>query len=147
MSLAHLEWSVTGSTLSPMILVLRLSNSPLSLATMPSSVVHTGVKSFGCENSTAQESPIHSWKRIEPSVVCASKSGAVWLIVSVIALAPLGCGRGRTVVVVELPFGGAAAGDAVLAGEGDRRVDAQRGGVALAVVDMPDDPVAVDDEV
>jgi hypothetical protein len=26
----------------------------------PSSVVHTGVKSFGCENKTAQLSPIHS---------------------------------------------------------------------------------------
>ena len=24
--------------------------------------MHTGVKSFGCENSTAHESPIQSWK-------------------------------------------------------------------------------------
>ena len=39
--------------------------------------MHTGVKSFGCENSTAHESPIQSWKRIRPSVVSASKSGAV----------------------------------------------------------------------
>src|SRR5205085_5079326 len=31
----------------------------------------TGVKSFGCENSTAHESPIQSWKRIVPSVDCA----------------------------------------------------------------------------
>src|ERR1700751_6000701 len=85
MSLAHLEWSVTGSTLRPIILVLRLSNSPLSLATMPSSVVHTGVKSLGCENSTAQESPIQSWKRIRPSVVSASKSGATSLICKAIA--------------------------------------------------------------
>ncbi len=36
-----------------------------------------GVKSFGCENSTAHESPIQSWKLILPSVVSASKSGAV----------------------------------------------------------------------
>lgn len=32
----------------------------LQLAMTPSSVVHTGVKSFGCENKTAQLSPIHS---------------------------------------------------------------------------------------
>src|SRR4051812_13319427 len=35
-----------------------------------------GVKSRGCENSTAHESPIQSWKEIRPSVVSASKSGA-----------------------------------------------------------------------
>ena len=39
--------------------------------------MQTGVKSRGCENSTAHESPIQSWKRILPSVVSASKSGAV----------------------------------------------------------------------
>ena len=39
--------------------------------------MQTGVKSFGCENSTAHESPIQSWKLIRPSVVSASKSGAV----------------------------------------------------------------------
>ena len=44
--------------------------------------MHTGVKSFGCEKSTAHESPSHSWKWIVPSVVCASKSGAVSPIVS-----------------------------------------------------------------
>src|SRR6476646_7525337 len=76
MSFAHLEWLSTGSTLSPMILTLRLSNSGLSLAIYPSSVVHTGVKSFGCENSTAHESPIQSWNLMRPSVVSASKSGA-----------------------------------------------------------------------
>jgi hypothetical protein len=43
-----------------MILTLRLSNSGLILARWPSSVVHTGVKSFGCENSTHQESPIQA---------------------------------------------------------------------------------------
>ena len=42
----------------PMILTSRLSNSGLIFAMYPSSVVHTGVKSFGCENSTAQELPI-----------------------------------------------------------------------------------------
>ena len=39
--------------------------------------MQTGVKSLGCENSTAHESPIQSWKLIVPSVVSASKSGAV----------------------------------------------------------------------
>jgi hypothetical protein len=38
------------------------------------------VKSFGWENNTAHPSPIHSWNRILPSVVSASKSGAVSLI-------------------------------------------------------------------
>src|SRR5262249_1723418 len=59
----------------------RRSNSGLIFAMYPSSVVQTGVKSFGCENSTVQESPIQSWKRIGPSDVCASKSGAVSPIV------------------------------------------------------------------
>src|SRR6266498_4271968 len=67
----------TGSTDSPMILTFLRSNSGLIFAMYPSSVVHTGVKSRGCENSTAQESPIQSWKRVRPSVVSASKSGAV----------------------------------------------------------------------
>ena len=48
------------STDSAMTLTLRLSNSPLSLATRPSSVVHTGVKSAGCEKSTPHLSPSHS---------------------------------------------------------------------------------------
>ena len=73
----------------------RRSNSGLMLAMVPSSVVQTGVKSFGCENSTAHESPIHSWKRMGPSVVSASKSGATlpscrraavagsWVVVSI----------------------------------------------------------------
>ncbi len=42
----------------------------------PSSVVQTGVKSFGCENRMAHPSPIHSWKLIFPSVVSAVKFGA-----------------------------------------------------------------------
>ena len=44
---------------------------------VPSSVVHTGVKSFGWENRIAQPSPIHWWKSIGPSVVSAWKLGAV----------------------------------------------------------------------
>ena len=53
--------------------------------------MHTGVKSFGCENSTAHESPIQSWNRIVPSVVSASKSGAVSPIFSVIPAASVAC--------------------------------------------------------
>src|SRR6185436_14248389 len=69
-------WSSTESTLSPMTLQLRFANSSARPAMYPSSVVHTGVKSFGCENRIAQPSPIHSWKRIGPWVVSAVKSGA-----------------------------------------------------------------------
>jgi Na+/H+ antiporter NhaD/arsenite permease-like protein len=58
----------------------RLSNSGFSLASAPSSVVQTGVKSFGCENSSAQLLPIQSWNLILPSVVSASKSGAIFLL-------------------------------------------------------------------
>src|SRR5437588_688068 len=67
-----------------MIFTSRLSNSGLIFAMYPSSVVQTGVKSRGCENRTAHESPIQSWKRIRPSVVSASKSGAVSPICSAI---------------------------------------------------------------
>src|SRR6516164_8732823 len=80
MSPDHFLWLSIGSTDKPRILTPRLSNSGLSRAIVPSSVVQTGVKSFGCENSTAQLLPIQSWKRILPSVVSASKSGAVSLI-------------------------------------------------------------------
>src|SRR5215470_7717802 len=72
MSLAQPACLSTGSTDRPMIL-------------KPSSVVQTGVKSLGCENSTAQLLPIQLWKRIFPSVVSASKSGAVSLIARAIA--------------------------------------------------------------
>src|SRR3954451_11918134 len=54
----------------------------------PSSVVQTGVKSFGCENSTAHESPIQSWNLMRPSVVSASKSGAVSPSCKAISLSP-----------------------------------------------------------
>src|ERR687895_68431 len=88
MSFAHPSWSPVESTDRPMILTPRRSNSGLIFAMYPSSVVHTGVKSFGCEKSTAQESPIQSWKLIGPSVVSAWKSGAVSLICSAIVLLP-----------------------------------------------------------
>jgi hypothetical protein len=48
------------------------------------------VKSFGCENSTTQLLPIQSWKRILPSVVSASKSGAVSPIARAIGKPPFG---------------------------------------------------------
>src|SRR3954467_9377714 len=77
MSSDHFACLSTGSTLSPISLTPRLSNSGFSFARAPSSVVHTGVKSFGCENNSAQLLPIQSWNLILPSVVWASKSGAV----------------------------------------------------------------------
>ena len=85
MSFDHDSWSLTPSTLIPMILQLRRSNSGLSPATLPNSVVQTGVKSLGCEKSSAQPSQIHSWKLIAPRVVSAEKSGATSLIRSDIA--------------------------------------------------------------
>ena len=48
--------------------------------------MHTGVKSRGCEKRTAHESPIQSWKLIGPSVVSASKSGAVSPMVRLIGI-------------------------------------------------------------
>ena len=59
----------------------------------PSSVVQTGVKSLGCENSTHQPSPTQSWKRMRPWVVSAVKSGAVSLICSGICYLPARFGR------------------------------------------------------
>src|SRR5690349_19986424 len=85
MSPAHFLRLSTGSTESPMILALRLSNSGLSRAMVPSSVVQTGVKSFGCENSTPQELRSQSMKTIYPCVGAASKSGAVSPTPNVIA--------------------------------------------------------------
>src|ERR1700736_4847879 len=85
MSSDHFACLSTGSTLSPISLTPRLSNSGLSLASAPSSVVQTGGKSFGCENKSAQLLPIQSWNLILPSVVSASKSGAtapIWSAIS-----------------------------------------------------------------
>src|ERR1700741_451959 len=91
MSTDHFECWSTGSTLRPISLTPRLSNSGFSLASAPSSVVQTGVKSFGCEKSSAQLLPIQSWNLILPSVVWASKSGAV---------APMGRGMIRPHVIL-----------------------------------------------
>src|SRR6516165_6400328 len=77
MSPAHPLWDSTESTEMPINLVLRLSNSGLALENAPSSVVQTGVKSFGWEKRIPQLSPSHSWKLMLPSVVSAVKSGAV----------------------------------------------------------------------
>ena len=67
----------TGSTDSATTFTLRFAKSSLSFAVSPSSVVQTGVKSAGCENSTPHLSPSHSWKLIVPSLDSAVKSGAV----------------------------------------------------------------------
>src|SRR5258705_4136431 len=67
MSSDHLACLSTGSTERPISLTPRLSNSGFSLASAPSSVVQTGVKSLGCENSSAQLLPIQSWNLIFPS--------------------------------------------------------------------------------
>src|SRR3954452_14130935 len=79
-----------------MIFTPRLSKAGLMLAMVPSSVVQTGVKSLGCEKRTAQESPIQSWKLIFPSVVSASKSGAVSPIVSAMWSLLIGFKSGRS---------------------------------------------------
>src|SRR5881396_3265941 len=76
MSTIHFSCESTGSTDRAIALTLRLANSSFSLAVGPSSVVHTGVKSAGCENSTPQLSPSHWWKLIVPSVDSWVKSGA-----------------------------------------------------------------------
>src|SRR4029453_13704652 len=86
MSSDHFAWRSTASTLSPISLTPRLSNSGFNFARAPSSVVQTGVKSFGGENKSAQLLPIQSWNLIFPSVVSASKSGAVVPIGSVMVL-------------------------------------------------------------
>ena len=57
--------------------------------------MQTGVKSFGCEKSTAHESPIQSWKLMRPSVVSASKSGAVSPICNAILVLSLRLKRAR----------------------------------------------------
>src|SRR6266853_1004115 len=82
MSLDHFSRSGTESTLRPMILQLRFSNSGFSPAMYPSSVVQTGVKFFGCENKMAHPLPIHSWKLIRPCVESAVKLGVSLLILN-----------------------------------------------------------------
>jgi hypothetical protein len=62
---------------SGVVFTLRFSNSLASFAVNPSSVVQTGVKSAGWENSTPQLSPSHSWNLIRPRLDSCSKSGAM----------------------------------------------------------------------
>lgn len=69
-------WESTPSTERPMTFTPRSSKSGLSLATVPSSVVHTGVKSLGCEKRMAQSPCFQSWKLMVPCVVSVVKSGA-----------------------------------------------------------------------
>src|ERR1700761_6190391 len=107
MSSDHLACLSVGSTESPISLTPRLSNSGFSRASAPSSVVQTGVKSFGCENSIAQESPIQSWNRILPSVVSASKSGATAPMGSAMILPHLIEVAGELVLEVSAPVYGA----------------------------------------
>ena len=75
MSAIQRAWSSVLSTLRPMTLTPRAAHSGCSLAVAPNSVVHTGVKSAGWENSTHQELPMNSWKLIGPVLVSAVKSG------------------------------------------------------------------------
>ena len=104
MSEAQRWWSSTLSTLRPITLQFRFSNSPLTLATCPSSVAQTGVKSFGCEKSIAQPSPIHSWKLTVPSLVFAVKSGAVSLMRSAI-ISPLSSRISAIYILLWQPLG------------------------------------------
>ena len=93
MSLAHFSWLPSPSTERPITFTPRLSNSPFSFATRPSSVVQTGVKSFGWENNTPQPFPSHWWKSSFPSVVSAEKSGATSPSLSVMCWSLLLCQR------------------------------------------------------
>src|ERR1700685_957808 len=77
MSLIHSLCDSALSTDNAIVFTLRLSNSLASLAVRPSSVVQTGVKSAGCENSTPQLSPSHSWNLTGPTLDSCSKSGAI----------------------------------------------------------------------
>src|SRR5438477_7991662 len=104
MSFDQRVWSPTGSTLRPIIFVLRFSNSGISPAMYPSSVVQTGVKSLGWENRTAQPLPIQSWKLIVPWVVSVVKLGASSLMRSDIVEPPCaGFARRRIGAAVQKP--------------------------------------------
>src|SRR5947208_7612764 len=106
MSSDHFECRSTGSTLRPISLTPRLSNSGFNFARAPSSVVQTGVKSFGWENKSAQPLPIQSWNLILPSVVSASKSGATAPIGSAMVLPHVVQVAGEFVTEIIEPDGG-----------------------------------------
>ena len=77
-SLSQVLCESTGSTDSVATLTLRCVNHSYLSASRPISVVQTGVKSAGCEKSTHQPSPIHSWKDGQsPCVVLQEKSGTM----------------------------------------------------------------------
>ena len=61
----------------PIIFTPLLSNSSFNWLNAPSSVVHTGVKSAGCEKRIAHLPSSHLWKSMSPWVVFAWKFGAV----------------------------------------------------------------------
>src|SRR5690606_8337329 len=69
------EWIL--SILNPISLVLCFSKKSLSLAKPVISVVHTGVKSAGCENRITQLPLLNSENLRTPVVVTTSKSGAI----------------------------------------------------------------------
>src|SRR3954465_11238625 len=132
MSFAHPSWSPVESTESPITFTLRRANSGLIFAMYPSSVVQTGVKSLGCENSTAHESPIQSWKLIFPSVVSASKSGAVSPIVSAMWWLPSKLDKDSRLLLLCLSLPGSAPeqppGRQLRTGAPAQRADARDGG-------------------
>mmetsp|Transcript_6001 Transcript_6001/g.19220 ORF Transcript_6001/g.19220 Transcript_6001/m.19220 type:complete len:358 (+) Transcript_6001:1188-2261(+) len=78
-SFDHSVCSETASQLRPMSLMPILANLPARLLQMASSVVQTGVKSFGCEKRIVQAGvpslPRNSWNLNFPCVVSQSKSG------------------------------------------------------------------------
>ena len=61
MSPTHRSSASRPSRPQPEDFASRLSNSLFGDETSPSSVVQTGVKSFGCENGMPHPSPSHSW--------------------------------------------------------------------------------------
>src|ERR1700730_10103057 len=86
-----------------MTFVLRFSNSGFRRARYPSSVVHTGVKSLGCENKTAQPLPIHSWKLIVPCEDSAVKLGASSFMRNMVSLL-VSCFQGPSVLETSFRF-------------------------------------------
>src|SRR3546814_15201468 len=78
MSCSQSRCESTGSTDRPIVFTPRWSHSGRRRSTSPSSVVQTGVKSFGWLKKSPQDDPSHSWKRMGPFVLSCSKSGAIW---------------------------------------------------------------------
>merc|ERR1711907_926573 len=68
MSPIHRRWESASSTLSAATLQLRAANSPDRLLKRPSSVVHTGVKSAGCEQRHSHEPSLYSYRSNGPKL-------------------------------------------------------------------------------